>query len=676
MLLSIDQILPSIQSLGVFGYWIIAAASMLEAFFFTGIIVPGTLIVDAGGVLVQRGLLDFFDLVWFVAIGSVLGGEASYWTGRLAKSKLNSGSRFMRSRAYLRAQTLFARHGGLALVVGRFSGPVAGLVPLVAALTGMRRRSFVIWNLAGSLPYAFVHVTVGYSIGGALGWFSGLALRYAVLGALIVALLALIWWLLHRLFALLPLVWSVVEAALAAGADWPPVARWRARHPHAAAWLSRRIVKSQFWGLPLTFLTVAFVYVFAVWAYLTLNFLTAGRPVALDQNVAAFLHLFWSPALVRVATVLTALGDSRAVALFFAAAIVWLAYQRHWPLVIGLTVAVIGDVLTVLVLKFLVARPRSELGYFLETSGSFPSGHAAISVAFFSTLLYVIWRAKRLDRVTAIMLAGVVAFAIGASRLLLIEHYLTDVLNGWLIGTLWFLIGVGVAEWRLLRTGKTTPAPVPSYLKVAALCGVALLLAGSGWRIATYDKPLSPPLSVLADQRIATPDALSSEAAPQRETLTLTGEPGAPISLVVIATDEAAIRQALTAAGWVATPTPTVAHLLDLAFVEVRDQVSPETMVLPEFRAGTADDLALRSGPANDVPLIARLWRTQYVLPDGRRIFLASVAPDDLATDAIAGRFDFARALATLEVQLQATPGMSASLTPLADSALTVLDLR
>ena len=60
---SIDQILPSLQSFGVFGYWLIGLASALEAFFLTGVIVPGTLIVDAGGLLVQQGLMDFLDLV-------------------------------------------------------------------------------------------------------------------------------------------------------------------------------------------------------------------------------------------------------------------------------------------------------------------------------------------------------------------------------------------------------------------------------------------------------------------------------------------------------------------------------------------------------------------------------------------------------------------------------------
>ena len=131
---SIDQILPSLQAFGVFGYWLIGLASALEAFFLTGVIVPGTLIVDAGGLLVQQGLMDFFDLAWFVALGSVLGSELSYWTGRLALQRIPGRARIEGSAVFRRAQALFERRGGLALVLGRFLGPVAGLVPLAAAM--------------------------------------------------------------------------------------------------------------------------------------------------------------------------------------------------------------------------------------------------------------------------------------------------------------------------------------------------------------------------------------------------------------------------------------------------------------------------------------------------------------------------------------------------------------
>lgn len=50
---TLDQILPSLASLGLWSYWIIAAAALFEAFFVTGLFVPGMLVVAAGGILVQ-----------------------------------------------------------------------------------------------------------------------------------------------------------------------------------------------------------------------------------------------------------------------------------------------------------------------------------------------------------------------------------------------------------------------------------------------------------------------------------------------------------------------------------------------------------------------------------------------------------------------------------------------
>lgn len=85
MTLPLDAFLPSLAVLGLWSYWALGLAAFLEAFVPTGLFMPGTLIVEAGGILVQQGLLDYLDLVWFVAAGAILGGEASYSLGRLAR---------------------------------------------------------------------------------------------------------------------------------------------------------------------------------------------------------------------------------------------------------------------------------------------------------------------------------------------------------------------------------------------------------------------------------------------------------------------------------------------------------------------------------------------------------------------------------------------------------------
>ncbi|MCB1339411.1 MAG: bifunctional DedA family/phosphatase PAP2 family protein, partial [Maritimibacter sp.] len=418
---SLDQIIPSLSSLGVWTYWVIGLAAMLEAWFVTGVFVPGTLIVDAGGILVQRGVLGPFDLFWFVVAGSILGNSAGYWTGRLARRGLAERGWFVQSATYGRAERLFARHGGLALVIGRFLGPVSGLVPLVAAVAGMAHRKFLAWTVATAVPYALVHIAIGYFLGDILTRFGPMITRLALLGLGFVAALAILWWLVLRIERMWPVALSVGGAVLRAVGETPEIAAWSARHPAVARGIARRFDTTRFAGLPATFLGLVFVYVLFVWVGSVFDFLTSDPIVQIDERVAGLMHVFWAPGVLKLAAHLTALGDSRVVFALALLAIGWLVLRGRRDLAAGLAVSVLGDVLSVMVLKLAFQRPRPALAYFAEATNSFPSGHAAISVAFWGMLAYVLWRVGRLGLVTASLFASGLAFAIGMSRIYLIE---------------------------------------------------------------------------------------------------------------------------------------------------------------------------------------------------------------------------------------------------------------
>src|SRR3989338_7095188 len=82
----------------------------------------------------------------------------------------------------------------------------------------------------------------------------------------------------------------------------------------------------------------------------------------------------------------------------------------------------IGGLGTAFVLKEIFHRSRPVGGLIAETSSSFPSAHSVVSVAFYAFVFY--------------------PFLLGFSRLYLGVHYLSDVLAGYAIGDVWFLIGV------------------------------------------------------------------------------------------------------------------------------------------------------------------------------------------------------------------------------------------
>jgi undecaprenyl-diphosphatase len=83
-------------------------------------------------------------------------------------------------------------------------------------------------------------------------------------------------------------------------------------------------------------------------------------------------------------------------------------------------------------------RPRPELAYIHLETYSYPSGHAAVATATFTTLAFVLGRRSGRRRTIAIAAAAIALIAlVGFSRLYLGVHYPSDVVAGVIIGLSW-----------------------------------------------------------------------------------------------------------------------------------------------------------------------------------------------------------------------------------------------
>ena len=147
-----------------------------------------------------------------------------------------------------------------------------------------------------------------------------------------------------------------------------------------------------------------------------------------------------------------------AVAGFLALARLW----RHLALVLG---ASAGGLLLMLVLKRGFDRPRPTVvpPLMLETTASFPSGHAMMSAVIYLTLGTLVaqlcprWR----ERVYVMTVAGGLTVLIGLTRLYLGVHYPTDVLAGWSVGLAWALAS-GLAARGLRTRSRELRAEAPA----------------------------------------------------------------------------------------------------------------------------------------------------------------------------------------------------------------------
>lgn len=170
---------------------------------------------------------------------------------------------------------------------------------------------------------------------------------------------------------------------------------------------------------------------------------------ALDTEIELALYAMRDPSLVQFFIWVTQLGSAYTIFGFTLFAAIILAYRKRWTLIAGLFTSVFGSAAVAFVLKEFIARPRpgDPILTFIETSYSFPSGHATRSIALYVFILWLIykifptgWRYIAAVAVTALVLA------IGFSRLYLGVHYPSDVLAGYVLGGIFVLLGIAVAK--------------------------------------------------------------------------------------------------------------------------------------------------------------------------------------------------------------------------------------
>jgi undecaprenyl-diphosphatase len=103
-------------------------------------------------------------------------------------------------------------------------------------------------------------------------------------------------------------------------------------------------------------------------------------------------------------------------------------------------------------LKDIFKRTRPPGEWLVNAAGySFPSGHAMIFMGFSLLLIYYILTFSRNKRGRWLLSIFVLTYAIlvGLSRIYLGVHYLSDVLTGWSIATLW--VSVSIIIYRILN---------------------------------------------------------------------------------------------------------------------------------------------------------------------------------------------------------------------------------
>ena len=167
--LHIDDVLfDLVQAYGPWIYGLLFAIVFAE----TGLIVtpflPGDSLLFASGALAAAGLLNPWGTAALLFVAAVAGDAVNYAVGRMAGPRVfhatesDSFIHKVLNREHLaRAHEFFERHGGKAVVLGRFVPIVRTFVPFVAGAASMTRPTFVFYNFLG----AFLWVGICFGAG-------------------------------------------------------------------------------------------------------------------------------------------------------------------------------------------------------------------------------------------------------------------------------------------------------------------------------------------------------------------------------------------------------------------------------------------------------------------------------------------------------------------------------
>ena len=170
---------------------IIFLVSLAESIPMIGLLVPGSTIVVLAGFLVLHGKCTLLLLITITTAGALLGDLLSFWLGYRYGTKLLKIRTFQNHHHLVkRAELFFVEHGGKSIFFARFLGPIRGITPFIAGLSGMNGQLFRGYALISAILWGICYPCLGYLGGNSWQNAQSLSTKFGL--AIILILLATI----------------------------------------------------------------------------------------------------------------------------------------------------------------------------------------------------------------------------------------------------------------------------------------------------------------------------------------------------------------------------------------------------------------------------------------------------------------------------------------------------
>jgi membrane-associated protein len=416
-------VIPLLAALGPLAIFLLMAVAFAETGLLAGFFLPGDSMLFAAGVFIASSVINLplWLVVAAVATAAVLGDQLGYIVGRRYGPRVLSRprSRLLTPDHIHRAEKFVARHGEKAVVLARFVPVARTLTPVIAGVGHMPRRIFTFYNVLGGVAWTVVMLCAGYFLGGVP--FVAHHVEAITIGIVTVSLL-------------------------------PAMLTLSRRHVRRLARIGR--LERTWFVVTLVTATGVLVLADSVRENEGLSTLdpAATRTVVGDR----------SGSMTLLAHAWTWLGNEVTLAVLTGVVLLILVVRRRVHEAAVFAIGMAGSAALTVLIKHLVARARPGAADVLgpvDHSYSFPSGHTLNSAVFLGLLVWLLWPTlrSRTSQAAAVAAAVVLAGGVGASRVYLGFHWLTDVAAAWLLAGAWLSLLLLVAT----RIGTRGSPPSP-----------------------------------------------------------------------------------------------------------------------------------------------------------------------------------------------------------------------
>jgi membrane protein DedA with SNARE-associated domain len=168
-----EHVMRSIgDTVGLWFYVIAGGLAFAEAALLVGMVLPGETALLVAGVFcnAKYGHLNLVVMMVVAVVCAVGGDSVGYELGKrfgptVRRSRLGA---WVGERRWAAVDAFIHRHGGKAVLLGRLTALMRALMPSMAGMSGMRYRTFLLWNAVGGIVWAPGCILLGYAFASAL----------------------------------------------------------------------------------------------------------------------------------------------------------------------------------------------------------------------------------------------------------------------------------------------------------------------------------------------------------------------------------------------------------------------------------------------------------------------------------------------------------------------------